>query len=472
MTTEAATTGSDAGEVPDPRFATLADRPGTVFVVGASRHGPTSPDHSTRPVSSIAAGDGVVECPRGAAHLDCDPRIAVVIGSRAHRVSVQAAWDHVAWVSAAGDFGMPVLSSEPAIPDVMTHGGAGSTPIGPGLIDAREVDPAQLGLRSWRNGVCVHGPQPVPPVIPLAQAVAELSSYLILDPGDVILVGTAAGAMTATPDDVVEVEVTAGAPAASASSGRLLTTVVAGADRAPRAASSARAGLDPELRRLLLQAPVAAISAQLRKQGIDNATIEGIRPLRSGVKMVGTARTLRFVPNREDLFRSHGGGYNAQKRAFDAVESGEVIVIEARGETGSATLGDILAIRAHSRGASGIVTDGGVRDAAAVSEVGIPVYAAGPHPAVLGRRHVPWEAGVTVACGGTTVQPGDVIVGDDDGVIVISPELAAEVAGAALAQEHEDAWIADQVASGHPVAGLFPMNAEWRARYEEWRRAR
>ena len=147
-------------------------------------------------------------------------------------------------------------------------------------------------------------------------------------------------------------------------------------------------------------------------------------------------------------------------------ESGEVIVIEARGEAGSGTLGDILAIRAHARGAAGIVTDGGVRDLDAVSAVGIPVYTVGAHPAVLGRKHVPWDHDLTIACGGTTVQPGDIIVGDADGVIVIPPALADEVADAALAQEEEDAWIAARVAEGHPVDGLFPMNADWRAKYE------
>jgi len=82
---------------------------------------------------------------------------------------------------------------------------------------------------------------------------------------------------------------------------------------------------------------------------------------------------------------------------------------------------------------------------------------------------VPWESDIAVACGGATVLPGDIIVGDDDGVIVIPAAMAEEVVDAALAQEAEDAWIAEQVAAGHPVDGLFPMNAEWRARYEEAR---
>jgi 5-oxopent-3-ene-1,2,5-tricarboxylate decarboxylase / 2-hydroxyhepta-2,4-diene-1,7-dioate isomerase len=218
-----------------------------------------------------------------------------------------------------------------------------------------------------------------------------------------------------------------------------------------------------------MRVPVAALSAQLRQRGLNNVTIDGLRAMQIDTKIVGVAKTLRFVPAREDLFVSHGGGYNAQKRAFDTVQEGEIIVIEARGESGSGTLGDILALRAKSRGAAGIITDGGVRDFDAVAAVGIPVYSAGAHPAVLGRKHVPWDLDVTIACGGTTVQPGDILVGDTDGVIVLPPAIAAEVADAALAQEEEDAWVAEQVSAGHAIDGLFPMNAEWRARYDAWR---
>ncbi len=227
--------------------------------------------------------------------------------------------------------------------------------------------------------------------------------------------------------------------------------------------------LTPALRAKLETAPVAGLSAQLRRRGLEGVFIDGVHALVPGQKFVGTARTLRFVPFREDLFASHGGGYNAQKSTFDTVEAGEVLVIEARGETGSATLGDVLAIRAHARGAAAIVTDGGVRDADAVAAVGVPVFSAGPHPAVLGRKHVPWDADLTIACGGATVQPGDVLVGDTDGIIVIPPSIADEIADAAIAQEYEDGWIARQVAAGHPIDGLFPMNAEWRARFDEWR---
>jgi regulator of RNase E activity RraA len=280
---------------------------------------------------------------------------------------------------------------------------------------------------------------------------------------------------------------------AAPTSGRLVTTVVQGdvpfsdvgagpqvddVQRAEAWGSREAAGLPPEpapfvlddeLAAKLRRAPVAGLSAQLRKRGLNNVVVDGVRPLTPGTKLVGRATTLRLVPNREDLFAAHGGGYNAQKRAFDAVGPGEVIVIEARGETAAATLGDVLALRARVRGAAGVVTDGAVRDAEAVTATGLPVFAAGAHPAVLGRRHVPWDVDVAVACGGTTVLPGDVIVGDADGVVVIPPHLAAEVADATLAQEDEDAWVAEQVAAGRPVEGLFPPDAARRAEYETYR---
>jgi len=224
-------------------------------------------------------------------------------------------------------------------------------------------------------------------------------------------------------------------------------------------------GLTPELRATLEATPVSTLSSALRKRGYTDSFIEGVRTNQPGTRMVGTARTFRLIPYRPDLFKQYGGGFNAQKRAFDGVGEGEVLVIDARGVQETGTVGDILALRAQVRGAAGIVSDGGVRDYAAVQELGLPVFSQGPHPSVLGRRHVPWETDTTIACGGAAVVPGDVIVGDDDGVIVIPAALVEEVAGAAAEQEREDAWVFEQVKRGQAVNGLFPPNAENKARY-------
>jgi len=223
--------------------------------------------------------------------------------------------------------------------------------------------------------------------------------------------------------------------------------------------------LTPELRALLEATPVATLSQSLRKRGYIETFIDGAMTNQPGQRIVGQARTLRLIPFRPDLFKAHAPGFNAQKRAFDGVEAGEVLVVEARGIPETGTVGDILAMRAKVRGAAGIVTDGGVRDWTAVQEIGIPVFSQGAHPSVLGRRHVPWEVDVTIACGGAAVQPGDVIVGDDDGVIVIPPALVAEVVAEAAEQEAQDSWVFDRIAAGEPVDGLFPPSAENLARY-------
>ena len=231
-----------------------------------------------------------------------------------------------------------------------------------------------------------------------------------------------------------------------------------------------RSLLTPELRAKIDAIAVATLTAQLQKRGVQNATIDGPRPIHRGRRVLGYAKTLRYIPKREDLAKEFGGGFNAQKRAIDSVQPDDVVVMEARGEHGTGTLGDVLALRAQVNGANAVITDGGIRDSAAVAEVGLQVYAGATHPAVLGRRHIPWEVGGTIACGGTTVQPGDIIVGDDDGVVVIPPSLLQEVVDDAYEQELQDAWAYEQVKAGYPVDGMFPPNAEWKAKFAEYRK--
>jgi 5-oxopent-3-ene-1,2,5-tricarboxylate decarboxylase / 2-hydroxyhepta-2,4-diene-1,7-dioate isomerase len=487
-------------------WAALPVRPGKIIAVHlsyasrADQRGrrPSAPSYFFKPSSSLAVSGGRIVRPAGTELLAFEGEIALVIGEPARRVPLDEAWDHVAWVTAANDFGLYDLRANDKGSNVRSKGGDGFTPVGPALIDARDVDAAGLRVRTWVNGALAQEGTTADLIFPLAQFVADLSQHFTLETGDVILTGTPAGSSVVGPGDVVEVEVDAPDAPGAPSSGRLVTEVVSGevgfdplvgslpeVDDAQRAEAwgsreaaglpallpeqEPRAALTTELRDKLLRAPVAGLSAQLRKRGLNTVTIDGVHPMHPQAKLVGVAKTLRFVPGREDLFAAHGGGYNAQKRAFDTVAEGEVIVIEARGESGSGTLGDILALRAKARGAGGVVTDGGVRDFDAVAAIGLPVYSRGAHPAVLGRRHVPWDVDVTIACGGTTVQPGDIVVGDSDGVLVIPPTLAEEVVDAALAQEDEDAWVAEQVVAGHPVEGLFPMNAQWRAKYERRR---
>lgn len=473
---------------------------------------PAAPSYFLKPPSSLAGTGGTLERPAGTELLAFEGEIALVIGEPGRRISPDAAWSHVAAVTAANDFGLYDLRGPDKGSNVRSKGGDGFTPIGPALIPAADVAPDALRVRTWVNGELVQDDTSDTLLFPFTRLIADLSQLMTLETGDVILTGTPAGSSVVVPGDVVEVEVDAPDAAGSPTSGRLVTHVVEGtvpfgdhgtepavddtqrveawgseaalaaavaagratapgdagsrdgADAPPRAAAAFE--LTDDLRERLARVGVATLSVALRKRGYHDVVVEGVHALRAGDRIVGRARTLRFIPFRPDLFASHGGGFNAQKRAFDAVEPGEVLVVEARGERRTGTVGDVLALRAKVRGAAGVVTDGGVRDADMVAEIGLPVFSQGPHPAVLGRRHVPWETDVTVACGGAAVQPGDVIVGDGDGVIVIPPPLLDEVLAEAEAQEREDAWVAEQVAGGESVDGLFPMNADWRARYE------
>jgi 5-oxopent-3-ene-1,2,5-tricarboxylate decarboxylase/2-hydroxyhepta-2,4-diene-1,7-dioate isomerase len=450
---------------------------------------PEQPSYFLKPSTSVAVSGSPLERPAGTELLAFEGEIALIIGRTARRVSPDEGWDAVAAVTAANDFGVYDLRWADKGSNLRSKGGDGFTPLGPGVIPAEGLDPAALRLRTWVNGELVQSDTTAALVFPFARLVADLSQLITLEPGDVILTGTPAGSSVVGPGDVVEVEVDAPDAPGVPTTGRLITPIVDGTDRLadfgarPRVddlqraeawGSRAAAGLpaefelDDELRARLASVSTATLSSQLRKRGYDDVSIDGVRSNQPGARLVGRARTLRFVPFRPDLFADHGGGFNAQKRAFDTLGTGDVLVIEARGVTTTGTVGDILALRAQTLGAAGIVTDGGIRDFSTVADLGIPSFSAGPHPAVLGRRHVPWETDGTVACGGATVQPGDVIVGDDDGVLVIPPPLVREVVADAIEQEREERFVAEQVAQGASVKGLYPMNAEWRARYEEW----
>lgn len=479
----------------------FGNRPGKVIAVHinyparAAERGrvPAQPSYFLKPSSSLAPGGGPVERPAGTELLGFEGEIALVIGTAARRVGIDEAWSHVAGITASNDLGVYDLREADKGSNLRSKGGDGFTPVGPVVLPAADLDPAALRVRTWLNGELVQSDTTADLLFPFARLIADLSQLLTLEPGDLILTGTPAGASVAQPGDRLEVEVDAPDAAGSPTTGRLVTDVVAGTvaftdvgsmpatndlQRTEAWGSREKAGLPPEFRltpELIAQlssVATATLSSQLRKRGYDEVSIDGPRPTRPGSRFVGRARTLRFVPFRDDLFAAHGGGYNAQKRAFDSLTPGDVLVIEARGETGTGTVGDILALRAQVNGAVAIVTDGGVRDYAAVAALDIPTYSAGPHPAVLGRRHVPWEVDGTIACGGAAVQPGDVLVGDDDGVIVIPPALVHEVAAAAAEQELEETFIAEMVGAGEPVATLYPMDATWRRRYETWRDGR
>ncbi|MGH3319915.1 MAG: fumarylacetoacetate hydrolase family protein [Streptosporangiaceae bacterium] len=304
---------------------------------------PTAPSYFLKPPSSLAGpGDPLVR-PRGCELLAFEGEIALVIGERARRVPRERAWGHVRWVTAANDAGVYDLRYADRGSNLRSKGADGFTPIGPRLLDASTVDPAALRLRTWVGGELVQDATTEELLFGFDLLLADLSRLVTLEPGDVLLTGTPTGSFVVRPGAAVEVEVSAelGVGPNPPSTGRLRngvveadhdlaavgamphvdeTTRAAAFGTSARAAASDPAGTNPtltdDLRRTLADLSTATLSSQLRKRGMNGATIGGLRPTRPDRTMVGTARTLRDLPLREDLYARYGGGMNAQKRTI------------------------------------------------------------------------------------------------------------------------------------------------------------
>lgn len=218
----------------------------------------------------------------------------------------------------------------------------------------------------------------------------------------------------------------------------------------------------------------ATLTTVLLKKGLRNVWVRGAKPLRAGQKrVVGRAFTLRFVPAREDLATPESWSSPISTRAaIEAMPPGCVAVVDAMGVTDAGIFGDILCERIKVRGVAGLITDGVVRDAAGVLRTGLPVWCAGvaAPPSVAGLTFVGWQE--PVGCGGVAVFPDDVMVADEDGAVVIPAALAAEVVEMAAEQEKLEAWIVSEVQAGTALPGLYPINAENKARYEAFRKGR
>jgi regulator of RNase E activity RraA len=221
----------------------------------------------------------------------------------------------------------------------------------------------------------------------------------------------------------------------------------------------------------LKRVSTATLSSQLHKRGFRQLVMRGVLPLRPDLRLAGRAFTLRYIPAREDLEHSaeFDNRTNKQRLAVEQVGPGDVLVIDARGDTRAGTLGNILATRIASRGAAGIVTDGAFRDSPAIRAIELPTYAGGAHPNISFTVHHPIDINVPIACGGVAVLPGDVIVGDAEAVIVIPFAVAEEVARDADVQERREEFILAKVAGGSSIVGVYPPNDQTLREYDAWR---
>jgi regulator of RNase E activity RraA len=230
--------------------------------------------------------------------------------------------------------------------------------------------------------------------------------------------------------------------------------------------------LNNKVVQVLSAVTTATITTILLKKGLRNVWMRGCRPLRPGSpRLVGPAFTLRFIPMREDLATPESwSSPRSTRAAIEAMPEGCIAVVDAMGITDAGIYGDILCARMKKRGVAALVTDGVVRDAAGVLASGLPVWCQGvaARPSVAGLTFINWQE--PIGCGGVAVFPNDVVALDDDGATLIPAALLDGVVEAATEQERFEAWVMQEVENGVALPGLYPPDAETKARYEASKR--
>lgn len=222
----------------------------------------------------------------------------------------------------------------------------------------------------------------------------------------------------------------------------------------------------------LMQVSTATLTTVLFKRGLRNIFLQGVHRLRPGPNMVGTAYTLRYIPAREDLdiLDSFADRSNAQRKGVEECPSGAVFVIDARGDASAASAGCILAARLQARGCRGVVTDGGFRDTPEVADLSMPSYHARPSAPTNLTKHHAVAINEPIACGGVSVFPGDIIVGDNEGVVCIPQHMANEVAEEAAEMTVFEDFVMEMVKQGASTFGLYPpTDPSTMDRFYAWR---
>lgn len=233
--------------------------------------------------------------------------------------------------------------------------------------------------------------------------------------------------------------------------------------------------MNTETKTRLEAVSISTLSTVLFKRGFSSRVMNGLSAISGkATRMVGPAFTLRFIPAREDVdtMAEYALPTHVQRRAIEECPPGHVLVIDARGDAGAASAGDIMIARLKARGCLGAVTDGGFRDTSDIEKLDFPVFHSRPSAPSSPIRHHPADLNLPIGCAGVAVYPGDIVVSDRDGVIVIPLHIVDEVAEEAFAMTVYEEFAAEKVAEGRSIFGLFPATDESRAEYELWRKTR
>ena len=234
--------------------------------------------------------------------------------------------------------------------------------------------------------------------------------------------------------------------------------------------------MKPATRDKLKTVSTATLASALYKRGLRNQMVQDVRPLSApkGGSMVGEAYTLRYMPAREDLnpmtvFRDHS---HPQRRAVEECPPGAVLVMDSRKDARAASAGGILVTRLMMRGVAGVVTDGGFRDSAEIAELSMPSYHHRPSAPTNLTLHQAIEINVPIGCGDAPVFPGDIVVGDADGVIIVPAEMADEIADEAVEMTAYEDFVIERVRAGQKTLGLYPPTDETNLEaFAVWRKA-
>ena len=224
-------------------------------------------------------------------------------------------------------------------------------------------------------------------------------------------------------------------------------------------------------REKLRKVGTANVANALLKRGFRNVYLLGLSPISAGQeRMVGPAYTLRFMPAREDIdtMANYGRDDNLHRRAVEECPSGHVLVIDTGGCLKSAAAGDLMTLRMRQRQVAGVVTDGGFRDTPAIRETGLPAYQRQSAPPATPIAMHPVELNGPVGCAGVAIYPGDVLVGDAEGVVAIPRHLVEEIAEEALDAAEYEQFAEQHIARGRSIFGLFPATPESRKEYDGW----